>query len=207
MISLLSKGPSRVFSSTTLGKQRVYCFSINALCDLAYLHRCSCSGEGNGNSLQRSCLENPTDRGAWRATVHRVAESRTRVSDSHTQTHTHTRVQPKGSPGRGGFTLGAPLTCPGGLPDHLGTRRCSGTCQPQQLGSHRAPGTKASSAPTGVRPDSLGLSFGQSPLATRGIGSSPGQGWRKISPPAHLRPKKTHSETESSELAPSGPSQ
>ena len=30
-------------------------------------------GEGNGNPLQYSCLENPTDRGAWWATVHRVA--------------------------------------------------------------------------------------------------------------------------------------
>ena len=33
------------------------------------------SGEGNGNPLQYSCLENPKDRGAWRATVHGVAES------------------------------------------------------------------------------------------------------------------------------------
>ena len=33
------------------------------------------SGEGNGNPLQYSCLENPTDRGAWRATVHGVAKS------------------------------------------------------------------------------------------------------------------------------------
>ena len=32
-------------------------------------------GEGHGNLLQYSCLENPMDRGAWRATVHRVAES------------------------------------------------------------------------------------------------------------------------------------
>ena len=32
-------------------------------------------GEGNGNSLQYSCLENPMDRGAWWATVHRVAKS------------------------------------------------------------------------------------------------------------------------------------
>ena len=32
-------------------------------------------GEGNGNPLQCSCLENPMDRGAWRATVHRVAKS------------------------------------------------------------------------------------------------------------------------------------
>ena len=31
-------------------------------------------GEGNGNSLQYSCLENPMDREAWRATVHGVAK-------------------------------------------------------------------------------------------------------------------------------------
>ena len=31
-------------------------------------------GEGNGNPLQYSCLENSMDRGAWRATVHRVAK-------------------------------------------------------------------------------------------------------------------------------------
>ena len=30
------------------------------------------TGEGNGNPLQYSCLENPMDRGAWQATVHRV---------------------------------------------------------------------------------------------------------------------------------------
>ena len=35
------------------------------------------SGEGNGNLLLYSCLENPMDRGAWRATVHRVTESDT----------------------------------------------------------------------------------------------------------------------------------
>ena len=34
-------------------------------------------GEGNGNPLQYSCLENPMDRGAWRATVHRVIKSQT----------------------------------------------------------------------------------------------------------------------------------
>ena len=36
-------------------------------------------GERNGNPLQYSCLENPVDRGAWRAAVHRVAQSRTRL--------------------------------------------------------------------------------------------------------------------------------
>ena len=34
-------------------------------------------GEGNGYSHQYSCLENSMDRGAWRATVHGVAKSRT----------------------------------------------------------------------------------------------------------------------------------
>ena len=38
-------------------------------------------GEGNGNPLQYSCLENPMDRGAWRATVHEVTKNRTRLSD------------------------------------------------------------------------------------------------------------------------------
>ena len=36
---------------------------------------------GHGNPLQYSCLENPTDRGAWQATVHRVAKSRTQLRD------------------------------------------------------------------------------------------------------------------------------
>ena len=35
------------------------------------------SGEGNGNPLQYSCLENPMDRGGWWAAIHRVAQSRT----------------------------------------------------------------------------------------------------------------------------------
>ena len=34
-------------------------------------------GEGNDNLLQRSCLGNPMDRGAWQVTVHGVAKSRT----------------------------------------------------------------------------------------------------------------------------------
>ena len=38
-------------------------------------------GEGNGNPLQYSCLENPMDGGAWWGTVHRVAKSQTRLSD------------------------------------------------------------------------------------------------------------------------------
>ena len=69
-------------------------------------------GEGNGNPLQYSCLENPMDGGAWWATlVHGVTKSRTRLRDftslhsiplyscmhlyiyTHTHTHTHTHTQ------------------------------------------------------------------------------------------------------------------
>ena len=39
----------------------------------------SCTGEGNGNPLQCSCLENPRDEGAWWAAVSGVAQSRTRL--------------------------------------------------------------------------------------------------------------------------------
>ena len=39
----------------------------------------SCTGEGNGNPLQYSCLENPRDGGAWWAAVYGVAQSRTQL--------------------------------------------------------------------------------------------------------------------------------
>ena len=45
-------------------------------------------GEGNGNLLQYSCLENAMDRGAWRALVHWVKKSWSQLS-AHTHTHTH----------------------------------------------------------------------------------------------------------------------
>ena len=38
-------------------------------------------GEGNGNPLQYSCLENTMDRGAWQATVHGVTKSQIQLSD------------------------------------------------------------------------------------------------------------------------------
>ena len=51
-------------------------------------------GEGNGNPLYYSCLENSMNRGAWRATVHGVTKSWTLLTERliHTHTHTHTRM-------------------------------------------------------------------------------------------------------------------
>ena len=46
-------------------------------------------GEGIGNPLQYSCLENPMEGGAWWATVHGVAKSQTRLRDSLTHSLTH----------------------------------------------------------------------------------------------------------------------
>ena len=46
-------------------------------------------GGGYGNPPWYSCLENPTDRGAWRAAVHGVAKGQTRLKQLSTHTHTH----------------------------------------------------------------------------------------------------------------------
>ena len=46
-------------------------------------------GEGNGNPLQYCCLENPMDRGAWKATVYGVTEGRTRLRDLTFTFHFH----------------------------------------------------------------------------------------------------------------------
>ena len=46
-------------------------------------------GEGNGNPLQYSCLENPMDGGAWWAAVHGVSKSQTRLSDFPFPFHFH----------------------------------------------------------------------------------------------------------------------
>ena len=47
------------------------------------------NGEGNGNPLQHSCLENPMDGGAWWAAGHEVAKSRTQLSDFTFPFHFH----------------------------------------------------------------------------------------------------------------------
>ena len=87
-----------------------------------------CVGEGNGTPLQYSCLENPTDGGAWWAAVHGVAKSRTRLSNFTFTFHfhalekemaTHSSVLAWRIPGTGE---------PGGLPS---------------VGSHRSDTTEA----------------------------------------------------------------
>ena len=58
--------------------------SICSAGDLSSIPRLGRSpGEGNGNPLQYSCLENFTDRGVWGATVHGVTKSQTQLSDWH----------------------------------------------------------------------------------------------------------------------------
>ena len=60
----------------------------------------SCIGEGNGNPLQYSCLENPRNRGAWWAAVYGVAQSRTLLKQlSSSNSLLKPSVFPKKSPG------------------------------------------------------------------------------------------------------------
>ena len=61
----------------------------NAKIPLSVGHKCHPSGEGNGNPLQCSCLENHMDGGAWWAAVHGVVKSRTRLSDFTFTFHFH----------------------------------------------------------------------------------------------------------------------
>ena len=61
--------------------------SLNLVLILSFLD--GLDREGSGTPLQYSCLENPMDGGAWWATVHGVAESRTRLSDFTFTFHSH----------------------------------------------------------------------------------------------------------------------
>ena len=65
-----------------------------------FIFSLSCIGEGNGNPLQCSCLENPRDGGAWWAAVYGVVQSRTRLKQLSSSSSVHSRVSlgslPKG---------------------------------------------------------------------------------------------------------------
>ena len=50
-------------------------------------------GGGHSNSLQYSCLENPMDRGAWRAVAHRVSQSQTRLKQFSMHAYMHTGLE------------------------------------------------------------------------------------------------------------------
>ena len=76
----------------------------------------SCIGEGNGNPLRCSCLENPRDGGAWWAAVYGVAQSRTRLSDFTFTFHFHA-LEKKMATHSGVLAWRIPGTVePGGLP-------------------------------------------------------------------------------------------
>ena len=61
---------ARITGTTLKGKNKIGKFILHYLISI---------GEGNGNPLQRSCLENPRDGGAWWAAVYGVAQSRTQL--------------------------------------------------------------------------------------------------------------------------------
>ena len=73
----------------------------------------SCVGEGNGNPLQCSCLENPRDGGAWWAAVYGVAQSRTLLKRLSSSSMNHMGF-PGGSDGKGSaFSVGDLGSIPG----------------------------------------------------------------------------------------------
>ena len=86
----------------------------------------SCIGEGNGNPLQYSCLENPGDGGAWWAAVYGVTQSRTRLKRLSSSSSSSNGGPEVGCLGQGGTS--APQSLQGSrlLPAHLSATRASG---------------------------------------------------------------------------------
>ena len=80
LVDIVTLGASLVAQSVkNLPAMRESAFNAGDLGSFRGLGRCP--GEGNGNPFKYSCLENPMDRGAWRATVCGVAKSQTRLSN------------------------------------------------------------------------------------------------------------------------------
>ena len=75
---VLLPGKSHGWSSL-VGGSPWGCWGSDTTERLHFLFSLSCIGEGNGNPLQYSCLQNPRDGGAWWAAVSGVAQSRTRL--------------------------------------------------------------------------------------------------------------------------------
>ena len=70
-----------MFSNASLVAQRLKRLACNAGDPGSISGSGRSPGEGNGNPLQYSCLENPMGGGAWWPTVHGIAESQTRLSN------------------------------------------------------------------------------------------------------------------------------
>ena len=74
----------------------------------------SCTGEGNGNPLQCSCLENPRDQGAWWAAVYGVAESWTRLKRCSGSSEADGAGVSSWGSGKGKLVYGRLSSCPPG---------------------------------------------------------------------------------------------
>ena len=79
IVTMLAKSNQHFYLALLSPDGKVSAYNMGDLGSIPGLGRSP--GEGNGNPLQYSCLENPRDQGAWWATVHGVAKSRTQMSD------------------------------------------------------------------------------------------------------------------------------
>ena len=90
---LQSTGSQRVGHTTEHTKLNAYhsseCCTPCPLERLRFHFSLSCSGGGNGNPLQCSCLESPRDGGAWWAAIYGVTQSRTRLKQLSSSSSSH----------------------------------------------------------------------------------------------------------------------
>ena len=98
--------PSRLQSMGSLGVG-------TPLSDFTFTFHFSCIGEGNGNPLQCSCLENPRDRGGWWASIYGVSHSRTRLKQLSSSSRTAAyQAPPSMGISRQEYWNGVPLPSP-----------------------------------------------------------------------------------------------
>ena len=72
------------------------CEELDTTEQLHFHFSLSCIGEGNGNPLQCSCLENLRDGGAWWAAIYGVTQSRTRLKRFSSSSHYENKITPAG---------------------------------------------------------------------------------------------------------------
>ena len=76
LVRVLKDGDAEVGEKETVSTAQTSSFTGRVMCFLGYLHAL---GEGHGNPLQYSWLENPMDRGTWETMIHRVTKSQTKL--------------------------------------------------------------------------------------------------------------------------------